>query len=92
MKMPALNFSYCHIINFSFILLVLASSTFANQPDSATSAPNANTTLFPPQNPGRSNSKVAVIGYHRFENPARDPLAITPEQFRAQLQQIRDSG
>ncbi|MCX7712068.1 MAG: polysaccharide deacetylase family protein [Chthoniobacterales bacterium] len=90
--MPFLNFSYCHIINFSFTLLVLASSTFANQPDSATSAPNANTTLFPPQNPGRSNSKVAVIGYHRFENPARDPLAITPEQFRAQLQQIRDSG
>lgn len=37
-------------------------------------------------------SQVAVIGYHRFENPAKDPLAIPPEQFRKQMQEIKDAG
>jgi peptidoglycan/xylan/chitin deacetylase (PgdA/CDA1 family) len=38
------------------------------------------------------NARVAVLGYHRFENPARDSLAITPEMFRRQMQQLKDAG
>lgn len=39
-----------------------------------------------------SRSKVAILGYHRFENPARDSLAITPQMFREQMQALKDAG
>lgn len=35
-------------------------------------------------------SQVTVLGYHRFEDPARDGLALTPTEFREQLQELRD--
>lgn len=37
-------------------------------------------------------SQVTVLGYHRFEQPAKDPLAITPEDFRKQMQALKDAG
>ncbi len=42
------------------------------------------------QNPQASS--VTILGYHRFEDPAKDPLAITPAMFREQLQAIKDAG
>jgi len=38
------------------------------------------------------SSQVTVLGYHRFENPAKDPLAITTEEFRQQMQALKDAG
>lgn len=39
-----------------------------------------------------TNSQVTIIGYHRFENPAKDSGSITPENFRRQMQEIKDAG
>lgn len=39
-----------------------------------------------------SQSRVAILGYHRFESPARDSLAITPQMFREQMQALKDAG
>ncbi len=44
-----------------------------------------------PQGANRSAS-VVVLCYHRFEEPAKDALAITPAEFEAQLQAIKDAG
>ncbi len=37
-------------------------------------------------------TQVVVLGYHRFEDPPRDPLAISSAEFRQQLQSIREQG
>jgi len=37
-------------------------------------------------------AQVTVLGYHRFENPPRDPLALSTEEFRRQLQALKDDG
>ncbi len=37
-------------------------------------------------------SLVTVLGYHRFEDTPRDGLAISPTEFRTQLETIRDAG
>ncbi len=37
-------------------------------------------------------SRVTVLCYHRFEDPPRDPLAISTAEFRQQLQAIKDAG
>ncbi len=37
-------------------------------------------------------ARVTVLGYHRFENPPRDPLAISTEEFEQQLQALKDGG
>ncbi len=55
-----------------------------------TPAPTPEATETP--TPIDTTAQVSVLGYHRFENPARDPLAITTEEFTAQLQAIKDSG
>lgn len=36
-------------------------------------------------------SLVTVLGYHRFEDKPRDGLAISPSEFRKQMETIRDS-
>jgi peptidoglycan/xylan/chitin deacetylase (PgdA/CDA1 family) len=46
----------------------------------------------PSPSPAGNPSRVAVLGYHRFENPARDSLAITPQMFREQMQALKDAG
>lgn len=38
------------------------------------------------------SAQVTILGYHRFENPAKDPLAITTEEFRRQMQALKDAG
>jgi peptidoglycan/xylan/chitin deacetylase (PgdA/CDA1 family) len=38
------------------------------------------------------NTQVTVLCYHRFEERARDGLAITPADFEAQMQTLRDEG
>lgn len=38
------------------------------------------------------SSRVTILGYHRFESPARDSLAITPEDFREQIVDLRERG
>ncbi len=35
-------------------------------------------------------SQVSILGYHRFEQQPRDPLAISPREFRQQLQRLKD--
>ncbi|MBV9491653.1 MAG: polysaccharide deacetylase family protein [Verrucomicrobia bacterium] len=38
------------------------------------------------------NAKVMVLCYHRFEDKPRDTLAISPAEFRSQMQALKDSG
>ncbi len=45
----------------------------------------------PTPTPINTAAEVSILGYHRFEDPARDPLAITTEEFRAQMQAIKDA-
>ncbi len=62
-------------------------------PDPApTATPTPAPTPEPTPTPINTAAEVSVLGYHRFENPARDPLAITTEEFRAQMQAIKDAG
>lgn len=42
--------------------------------------------------PVNTSAQVAVLGYHRFENPPRDPLAISTAEFEQQLQALKDGG
>ncbi len=39
-----------------------------------------------------TSSQVSILGYHRFEDRPRDPLAISPSEFRAQLQRLKDEN
>ncbi len=55
-----------------------------------TPAPTPTPTPTPP--PIDTSAQVSVLGYHRFEAKPRDPLAITPEAFRKQMEAVRDSG
>lgn len=38
------------------------------------------------------SSQVLVLCYHRFEDRPRDGLAISPEDFRGQMQALKDAG
>ena len=42
--------------------------------------------------PPTDSSRVTVLCYHRFEENPRDGLAISPTDFRAEMQALRDSG
>ncbi len=53
-------------------------------------APTPTPTPLPARAP--STSSVAVLGYHRFENPPHDPLAISTREFETQMQRLKDSG
>jgi peptidoglycan/xylan/chitin deacetylase (PgdA/CDA1 family) len=55
-----------------------------------TPPPTPTPTPTPP--PIDTSAQVSVLGYHRFEAKPRDPLAITPEAFRKQMEAVRDSG
>lgn len=59
-----------------------------------TPPPVATPTPLPPPTPtpAPSTSVVTVLGYHRFENPPSDPLAISTKEFEAQMQRIKDGG
>jgi peptidoglycan/xylan/chitin deacetylase (PgdA/CDA1 family) len=39
-----------------------------------------------------TDSQVTILGYHRFENPAKDSLAISTAAFREQMQALKDGG
>jgi peptidoglycan/xylan/chitin deacetylase (PgdA/CDA1 family) len=53
-------------------------------------APTPTPTPLPARAP--STSSVAVLGYHRFENPPHDSLAISTKEFETQMQRLKDSG
>jgi peptidoglycan/xylan/chitin deacetylase (PgdA/CDA1 family) len=53
-------------------------------------APTPTPTPLPARAP--STSSVAVLGYHRFENPPHDPLAISTREFETQMQRLKDGG
>ncbi len=53
-------------------------------------APTPTPTPLPARAP--STSSVAVLGYHRFENPPHDPLAISTKDFEAHMQRLKDAG
>ncbi len=38
------------------------------------------------------NAKVMVLCYHRFEDKPRDSLAISPADFKVQMQALKDNG
>ncbi len=40
--------------------------------------------------PGPDATRVTILGYHRFENPPRDSLAISTAEFRRQMQELRN--
>jgi peptidoglycan/xylan/chitin deacetylase (PgdA/CDA1 family) len=58
----------------------------------ATPTPVPTATPTPTPTPIDTTAQVSIIGYHRFEKKPRDPLAITPEHFRQQMQEIKASG
>jgi peptidoglycan/xylan/chitin deacetylase (PgdA/CDA1 family) len=42
--------------------------------------------------PAADSSRVTVLCYHRFEDSPRDGLAISPADFRAEMQKLKDDG
>jgi peptidoglycan/xylan/chitin deacetylase (PgdA/CDA1 family) len=46
----------------------------------------------PTPEPINTNAEVSILGYHRFENPPRDSLAISTAMFREQMQALKDAG
>ncbi|MFV0416881.1 MAG: polysaccharide deacetylase family protein [Chthoniobacterales bacterium] len=54
--------------------------------------PTPTSTPTPTPEPIDKTSQVTVLGYHRFENPPKDGLAISTEDFRKQMQAIKDAG
>lgn len=60
--------------------------------NSTVNPPPPGTTAVPGSTPPATKSQVTILGYHRFENPAKDSLAITPAAFREQMQALRDAG
>ncbi|MFV0337997.1 MAG: polysaccharide deacetylase family protein [Chthoniobacterales bacterium] len=63
-----------------------ASETTATPTPTSTPAPE------PTPEPIDKTAQVTVLGYHRFENPPKDSLAISTEDFRKQLQAVKDAG
>lgn len=57
-----------------------------------TPVPTPAPTPTPSPSPSPSNSVVAVLGYHRFENPPGDSLALASKDFEAQMQRLKDTG
>jgi peptidoglycan/xylan/chitin deacetylase (PgdA/CDA1 family) len=53
-------------------------------------APSPTPTPLPARAP--STSSVVVLGYHRFENPPHDSLAISTTDFESQMQRLKDTG
>jgi peptidoglycan/xylan/chitin deacetylase (PgdA/CDA1 family) len=61
------------------------------RPTLATPAPVALTT--PTPNPAIDrNARVMILCYHRFEDRPHDSLAISPAEFRTQMQALKDGG
>jgi len=95
-------------LSFSLIVLALAltgsgcgkkpaPAAQASAPAAAESTPAPTQTPeaptpTPEPTPVVSNSRVIVFCYHRFEDPARDSLALTPKDFEAQMQALKDAG
>ncbi len=69
---------FCNLFSGLAALLVLLLPLVASAP-AETPAPT-------------TKSQVTILGYHRFENPAKDPLAITTKAFREQMQALKDAG
>lgn len=73
-----------------------AATATAETPKSAEAAPAlaAAPTPTPTPLPARapSSSSVTVLGYHRFENPPHDPLALSTKDFETQMQRLKDTG
>ncbi|HEY5792586.1 MAG TPA: polysaccharide deacetylase family protein, partial [Chthoniobacterales bacterium] len=46
----------------------------------------------PAPEPIDKTAQAVVLGYHRFENPPRDPLALSTAEFRQQMQALKDLG
>jgi peptidoglycan/xylan/chitin deacetylase (PgdA/CDA1 family) len=95
--------SFLSVALFFAVLLVAAckraetpkSNAQATPPEvSPTVAAAPNPTPTPTPLPARapSTASVAVLGYHRFENPPHDSLAISTKDFEAQMQRLKDSG
>lgn len=68
----------------------------ADAPPSAPAPSAATPTPVPPAQPtptpAPSTATVSVLGYHRFENPPSDGLAISTKDFEAQMQRLKDTG
>ncbi len=45
--------------------------------------------LASPVAPTVDSSRVTILGYHRFENPPGDPLAISSDEFEKQMQELK---
>lgn len=58
----------------------------------ATPPPPTPTPPPPTPTPAPSTSVVSVLGYHRFENPPSDGLAISTKEFENQMQRLKDAG
>lgn len=61
-------------------------------PAAPTPTPQATPVPLPTPTPTPSNSVVSVLGYHRFENPPSDGLAISTKEFESQMQRLKDAG
>lgn len=46
----------------------------------------------PTPEPINTSAEVSILGYHRFENPPKDSLAISTKMFREQMQALKDAG
>jgi len=58
----------------------------------ATPEPTATPAPTPTPEPINTSAEVSILGYHRFENPPRDSLAISTQMFREQMQALKDAG
>ena len=61
------------------------------KPTPATPAPVALTTSAPTPAIDRT-ARVMILCYHRFEDRPHDTLAISPAEFRTQMQALKDGG
>jgi len=97
---------YCHILTlvlaFSFFVTgCRKASTQEKQNEKSTTAasspaivppPIHEAVAIPPPSPIDRTARVVVLCYHRFEDRPKDRLAIAPTEFKAQMQQLKDSG
>ncbi len=42
--------------------------------------------------PAQRSLKVAVLGYHQFDGPKKDPWVLPPDVFRQQMQALKDAN
>jgi len=81
---------------FSVCVLALAGCGKSSPPPAPeptpTPAPTATPTPEPTPEPINLNAQVVVLCYHRFEEKGGREMVITPEEFEAQLQTLKDEG